>query len=197
MKAVNAVSIGSSSGKGRYADLARLLRARREELSLSRRDVVEETGLSYPYISQLEGGYRAPSMGSARKLADALGLPVEDLVRASGGEAQRTTSPRERSRSTSWITNPTYAAGTALRRSDQAAPAADSAVHRAEAPLSADAAPERSEPSHPQDVAAVADEIATVLRSLPSTSRLNALALAQSQLMAEMVQEQVRRATES
>lgn len=190
------MSIGSSNGKGRYGDLARLLRARREELRLSRRDIVDETGLSYPYISQLEGGYRAPSMASARKLADALRLPVEDLVRASGGEAGRTTSPRDRSRSTSWITNPAYASGTALRRSDQAAPAVGSAVHP-EAPLLADAAPDRSEPPHPHDVAAVADEIATVLRSLPAASRLDALALAQSRLMAEMVQEQVRRATES
>ena len=52
-------------------------------------------------------------------------------------------------------------------------------------------------PSGTGDVAAVADEIGAVLRGLPPASRLDALALAQSRLMAEMVQEQVRRATES
>ena len=79
-------SSDSRSSKDRYPGLARLLRGRREELGLSRRDVVTRTQLSYPYVSQLEGGYRTPSLGSARKLADALHLPVEELVRAAVGE---------------------------------------------------------------------------------------------------------------
>jgi hypothetical protein len=43
----------------------------------------------------------------------------------------------------------------------------------------------------------VADDVGRILRRLPPESRLDALALAQSRLMAEMVQDQVRRATES
>ena len=45
---------------------------RRERLGMSRRDLAEATGLSYPYISQLETGYRQPSPAAIQKLADAL-----------------------------------------------------------------------------------------------------------------------------
>ena len=38
----------------------RRIRERRQELGLRRRDLVELTGLSYPYVSQIETGYRSP-----------------------------------------------------------------------------------------------------------------------------------------
>lgn len=223
----------SRSGKDRYSGLARLLRGRREELGLSRRDVVTRTKLSYPYVSQLEGGYRAPSLGSARKLADALHLPVEEVVRAAGGDLTRSpepSAPARRPAPAGQFRNPAYSGGimhdsaekhpesstAATRPGDTAGDAETATLRRAasHAPAEGDplsllgdarhvmgsafvagaAAPRRR--TGPGELEAVADDVATLLHRLPPESRLDALALVQSRLMAEMVQEQVRRATE-
>jgi len=216
----------SASAKDRYAELARVLRGRRTELGLSRRDVVARTQLSYPYISQLEGGYRAPSLSSARKLADALHLHVEDIVRAAGGdlpESRARPPAAARSASGTQFRNPAYPAGimqtgvhalaaaaggsplgSAVAASAGASPlgsalaAAVGRTPRGEADRSA--ADEAYAPrgrSAPGELESVAEDVGRVLRRLPPESRLDALALAQSRLMAEMVQDQVRRATES
>ena len=63
-------------------EFGELLRRGRERLGMSRRDLVEATGLSYPYISQLETGYRQPSPTAIQKLADALQLSLDDLFSA-------------------------------------------------------------------------------------------------------------------
>ena len=64
--------------------LGRLVQRRREELGMSRRGLVDATGLSYPYVSQIETGYRMPSSSAARSLATALDLSIGVLF---GGEA--------------------------------------------------------------------------------------------------------------
>jgi transcriptional regulator with XRE-family HTH domain len=212
------------NSKDRYSDLARLLRGRREQLGLSRRDVVSRTRLSYPYVSQLEGGYRAPSVGSARKLADALDLPVEDVVRAAGGdlpESQTPTPPARRPARAGEFRNPAYSAGIMHDAEGSPDPTPSSMAEAPPAPFAdrpltaAEASPQaprtrfavgaaastgltasRARPGE-SDLEAVADDVGRLLRGLPPESRLDALALAQSRLMAEMVQEQVRRATES
>ncbi|PFG39574.1 helix-turn-helix protein [Georgenia soli] len=223
----------SRNSKDRYSGLARLLRGRREELGLSRRDVVTRTKLSYPYVSQLEGGYRAPSLGSARKLADALHLPVEEVVRAAGGDltgSPEPSTPARRAAPAGHFRNPAYSDGimqdgaaapsdlaaataqpgdttgdvetAALRRAAPHAPAdrdplslLGGAGHVPGAAFAAAAAAPRRR-TGPGELEAVADDVATLLHRLPPQSRLDALALVQSRLMAEMVQEQVRRATE-
>jgi len=215
----------SASAKDRYAELARVLRGRRTELGLSRRDVVARTQLSYPYVSQLEGGYRAPSLSSARKLADALHLHVEDIVRAAGGDLPESlTRPpgAPRPAAGTQFRNPTYPAGimqsgvhalaaaagstplgSAVAASAGASPlgsALAAAVGRTPREADRSAADETSAPrgrSAPGELESVAEDVGRVLRRLPPESRLDALALAQSRLMAEMVQDQVRRATES
>src|ERR1044072_1493869 len=57
----------------------RRIKARREELGLSRRDLVAASGLSYPYVSQLETGYRLPSHSALAALAQALELSPSEL----------------------------------------------------------------------------------------------------------------------
>jgi len=251
-------SRATRNSKDRYSELARLLRRRREELGLSRRDVVASTKLSYPYVSQLEGGYRAPSVGSARKLADALHLPVEDVVRAAGGEvseSQPSAPSARRPARAGEFRNPAYSAGIMHDVGSGPAPAesgasgagsAAAAAHAGAADAWSDSADARfavgsavpaglaalrapgekgdwastrsrtgesgstasrghtgesdwaasRDRTGESDLEAVADTVGRVLRQLPPESRLDALALAQSRLMAEMVQEQVRRATE-
>lgn len=62
------------------AELGRMVRARRDELGLSRRDLAERSAVSYPYVSQIETGDREPSLRTLMKVAGALDLPVEALA---------------------------------------------------------------------------------------------------------------------
>jgi transcriptional regulator with XRE-family HTH domain len=55
------------------------IRTRREEVKLSRRDLAERAGLSYPYLSELETGKKRGSPDSIRSVADALGLGQDEL----------------------------------------------------------------------------------------------------------------------
>src|SRR6478735_7349671 len=83
----------AESAKPGSEEFGDLLRQARERLGMSRRDLAEATGLSYPYISQIETGYRMPSSPAVRSLADALGLRVEHLF----GATPPTTRVRLRS----------------------------------------------------------------------------------------------------
>lgn len=68
-------------------ELGRFLEQRRAELGLSRRDVAERSGLSYPYVSQLETGDRNPALKAMRQLAPVLDVPVEELASMVAGGA--------------------------------------------------------------------------------------------------------------
>jgi transcriptional regulator with XRE-family HTH domain len=87
--------------------LAAALREQREAQGLSRRDVADRSGLSYPYVSQLENGDREPSLDALGKLAAAFDVPVEDLLKP----PDRTESPAADGR---WLPNPGYAAKSRL-----------------------------------------------------------------------------------
>lgn len=69
------------------SQLGRFIEQRRTELGLSRRDLAERSGLSYPYVSQLETGDREPALKAMKQLAPALELRVEELASlVAGGE---------------------------------------------------------------------------------------------------------------
>jgi len=60
-----------------------VLVSRRTELGLSRRQLAERAGLSYPFVSELERGAKSPSAASLVALARALELsPAQLLTRA-------------------------------------------------------------------------------------------------------------------
>lgn len=150
----------------------RRVKARREALGLSRRDVVEASGLSYPYVSQLETGYRLPSHKALAALAEALELdPGELSASIPYGEALASSGPRSARRPRAarsregWFGNPQYAG-----------PAVEAAA-AAPAPASPD--PNR-----------VAREIARLVGRLPREQRLDALNLAQREVMEEIISEQ-------
>lgn len=68
-------------------ELGRFLEHRRRELGLSRRDLAEQSGLSYPYVSQLETGDREPALKAMRVLAPVLDVRTEELAAlVAGGE---------------------------------------------------------------------------------------------------------------
>jgi len=80
----------AESTKTGSEEFGELLRTARDRRGMSRRDLAEATGLSYPYISQIETGYRMPSSPAMRSLADALGLRMDSLF-----DAIPPTPPRE------------------------------------------------------------------------------------------------------
>ena len=63
------------------------LRALRERRFLSQRDLEELSGVSHVTISRIEQGYRKPWPRTARKLAAALGVQPEELVKVEGTDA--------------------------------------------------------------------------------------------------------------
>lgn len=76
-------------------DLGRRIAARREQLGLSRKALAQETGLSYPYIAQIETGYRMPSSRHQGPIARVLGLSLDELF-GEGPVAAREIFERER-----------------------------------------------------------------------------------------------------
>jgi transcriptional regulator with XRE-family HTH domain len=60
-------------------ELGRKIAARREELGMSRKELAEITNLSYPYIAQIETGYRLPSTRHQVPIAKALGMSLDEL----------------------------------------------------------------------------------------------------------------------
>ena len=95
------------TGSEEFGDL---LRQGRERLGMSRRDLVEATGLSYPYISQLETGYRQPSPTAIQKLADALQLSLDDLFSAMAkGRRDELSVGTEQDSSSHWVRNASFA----------------------------------------------------------------------------------------
>lgn len=68
---------------GDTGDLGGYIRARRRERNLSLRRLSEASGISNPYLSQIERGLRRPSADVLQQIAEALNLPIELLyVRA-------------------------------------------------------------------------------------------------------------------
>lgn len=67
--------------------LGDFLRLRRRELGIDRRTLAERSGLSYPYVSQLENSdEKRPSEKALRLIAPALELTLEDLLAAADGQ---------------------------------------------------------------------------------------------------------------
>ena len=57
----------------------KLVREMREKMGLSGRDLAEITGISRPYLWQIEDGRSTPSLTYARKIAAVLGVDIESL----------------------------------------------------------------------------------------------------------------------
>ena len=57
------------------------LRHAREEMSLSQEDLAEKAGLHRTYIGQVERGERNISIDNMERLADAVSLPLWEMLR--------------------------------------------------------------------------------------------------------------------
>ncbi|CAN5689239.1 hypothetical protein BH18ACT15_BH18ACT15_10400 [soil metagenome] len=69
----------------------------RMEQGMSRRDLQNVTGRSYPYLSEIEAGKKAPSTEVLGEIAEALGMEMHELLEAAerGGEPRSWGTPRE------------------------------------------------------------------------------------------------------
>jgi len=70
----------SNSSKTGDPDLGFKIAARREELGMSRKDLAQAIGASYPYVAQIETGYRLPSTRYQVPIAKALGISLDELM---------------------------------------------------------------------------------------------------------------------
>ncbi|TIC86704.1 helix-turn-helix domain-containing protein [Nocardioides sp. GY 10113] len=89
----------AASPKTGDLELGRAIAARREELGMSRKELAQATGLSYPYIAQIETGYRLPSTKHQVALSRTLGLSLDELFGTAEAHPDippSTSSPRQR-----------------------------------------------------------------------------------------------------
>ena len=71
------------SERQRISALGKAITIRRVELGLSRNELRDRSGLSYPYVAELEKGMKSPSSRSLEAIAEALEIrPHELLARA-------------------------------------------------------------------------------------------------------------------
>ena len=75
--------------------VGRKIRERRKELKLTLQELAERTTLSVGFLSQVERNQATPSLSSVINIVQALGLSVDDLVRAPAG-AGNVTRARDR-----------------------------------------------------------------------------------------------------
>ncbi len=68
-----------------------LVRSARAKRGITRRQLAEQSGASERYLAQIESGQGNPSVTILKAIADALDLPVVELLPRTGG-AQRSAS---------------------------------------------------------------------------------------------------------
>ena len=198
------------TGSEEFGDL---LRQSRERLGMSRRDLVEATGLSYPYISQLETGYRQPSPAAIQRLADALRLSLDDLFSAMAkGRRDEVSMNAEPERTTGWVRNASFAgagggAAAAPRASGRRMRAPMPSGPPVEVPARGDIPPAAAplqvehhlEVRSPQgiDADAVVEKAADLIIALPAPIRLETMARLQAEVVQSVIDDGLRDGLES
>ncbi len=74
-----------------FANLGRTLKVLRAERGIDRSELAELSGLSYPYLSEIENGKKQPSTSALSALADAFGMSLAELLALA--ERRRGPSP--------------------------------------------------------------------------------------------------------
>lgn len=71
------------------------VRERRQKLGLDQSELARRSGLSRPFLTQIETGRRSPSLSAFRRLAEALQCSLDDL-----GSAEISPAPKSHKRKT-------------------------------------------------------------------------------------------------
>ena len=94
------------------AAFGRAVTARRAELGLTRKEVASRSGLSYPYVSNIESGHKQPSAKALHALATALELRPAELLERSDSLARLARSAKAaRSNEDGSLTRPSWFRG--------------------------------------------------------------------------------------
>lgn len=70
--------------ENKHGDLGEFIRAQRERANLSLRRLAEKSGVSNPYLSQIERGIRKPSAEILKNLSRALEISSNSLYKRAG-----------------------------------------------------------------------------------------------------------------
>ncbi|AZM87930.1 MULTISPECIES: helix-turn-helix domain-containing protein [Streptomyces] len=96
MKSISRTPYPPSGGTAGRTDLGRRLAARREALGMSREELGRKCGADGNYIVYLEEHAASPAMGTLVRVADVLGVTVDDLTGASADRVRgRATARRD------------------------------------------------------------------------------------------------------
>jgi XRE family aerobic/anaerobic benzoate catabolism transcriptional regulator len=79
--------ISDAAGEAFAAEIGRMVRLGRARRGMSRRQLAQESGTSERYLAQIEGGTGNPSVLVLRAIADALEMPMFELLPQTGGVA--------------------------------------------------------------------------------------------------------------
>lgn len=86
-----------SSKEQTQRQLGAAIKRCRIERGMSRKDLQEATGRSYPYLSEIEAGKKAPSTEVLGQISAALGMEMHELIETAerGFEPRGWVAPRE------------------------------------------------------------------------------------------------------
>src|SRR6187397_3569356 len=77
--------VGSRADTAFAGELGRMVRLGRAKRGMSRRQLAQESGTSERYLAQIESGAGNPSVLVMRAIADALEIPLFELLPQTGG----------------------------------------------------------------------------------------------------------------
>ncbi|MGZ8372751.1 MAG: helix-turn-helix transcriptional regulator [Rhodoplanes sp.] len=72
------------SAGGFVAEIGRMVRLGRAKRGISRRQLAADSGISERYLAQIEGGHGNPSVNVLKSIADAIAVPVFELLPRTG-----------------------------------------------------------------------------------------------------------------
>src|SRR4249920_2925265 len=72
------------SAGGFAAEIGRMVRLGRAKRGISRRQLAADSGISERYLAQIEGGHGNPSVNVLKSIADAIAVPVFELLPRTG-----------------------------------------------------------------------------------------------------------------
>lgn len=72
------------SAGGFAAEIGRMVRLGRAKRGISRRQLAADSGISERYLAQIEGGHGNPSVNVLKSIADAIAVPVYELLPRTG-----------------------------------------------------------------------------------------------------------------
>ena len=126
-----------------YEALGRAIKVARTELGMSRKELAEAAGVSYPYVADIESGRGRPSPKVLIMLANTLGMSPSELLARGESFAERIADPSAPQRPGAFPA-PGWAGWRAMEVEAEVRPMA--AAARADAP-----APLAAAPSAPDD----------------------------------------------